>query len=96
MYAIFALPVGLCRLYLLHSLCQYTSVSAYPGGFLCSEFQFIDRGLRLSGTGGRSPKKFEVGGSPMHPSPNILRTSVIGCEAKYELTKKIFRRNFGL
>jgi len=24
----------------------------------------------------------------MHPSPNILRSTVIGCEAKYELTKK--------
>jgi len=24
----------------------------------------------------------------MHQSPNILRSTVIGCEAKYELTKK--------
>jgi len=24
----------------------------------------------------------------MHPSPNILRSTVMGCEAKYELTKK--------
>jgi len=26
----------------------------------------------------------------MHPSSNIWRTIVIGCEAKYELTKKRF------
>src|SRR6218665_3598443 len=24
----------------------------------------------------------------MHPSPNLLRSTVMGCEAKYELTKK--------
>jgi len=24
----------------------------------------------------------------MHPSPDILRSTVIGCEAKYELTRK--------
>ena len=24
----------------------------------------------------------------MHPSPNILRSTVIGCEANYELSKK--------
>ena len=26
----------------------------------------------------------------MHPPPYILRTTVIGCEAKHELTKKRF------
>jgi len=36
---------------------------------------------------GRSPKILG-GGRPMHPSPNILRTTVSGCEEKYELTKK--------
>jgi len=31
----------------------------------------------------------------MHPSPNISRSTVIGCEAKYELSKKkVSRRNF--
>jgi len=31
----------------------------------------------------------------MHPSPNVSRSSVIGCEAKYELSKKkVSRRNF--
>ena len=24
----------------------------------------------------------------MHPSPNILRSTIMGCEAKYELIKK--------
>src|SRR6218665_1029862 len=39
------------------------------------------------GLGGRPPNKFEVGERPIR-SPNILRSTVIGCEAKYELTKK--------
>jgi len=42
----------------------------------------------LGGTGGTVPKNFEVGGRPMHPSPNIWRSSVIGSVAKYEQTKK--------
>ena len=41
----------------------------------------------LGGTGGTVSPKFEVGGRPMYPSPNISRSTVIGCEAKYELTK---------
>ena len=42
----------------------------------------------LGGTGGTVPPKFEVGGGPcVHPS-NILRSTVMGCEAKYKLTKK--------
>src|SRR6218665_537725 len=36
----------------------------------------FSRGGDLGGTGGRSPKKFEVEGRPMHWSPNILRSSV--------------------
>ena len=40
----------------------------------------------LGGMGDGAPK-FEVGGRPYIRPPNILRTSVIGCEAKYELTK---------
>ncbi len=39
------------------------------------------------GLGGRSPQNLRWG-RPMHPSPNIWRSSVIGCAAKYELTKK--------
>jgi len=27
-------------------------------------------------------------GLPMHPSPNILRSSVVGCAPKYEQSKK--------
>ena len=42
----------------------------------------------LGGTGGTVLPKVEVGGRPMHPPPNILRSSVIGCVAKYELAKK--------
>jgi len=30
----------------------------------------------------------------MHPSLNILRTTVIGCKAKYELTKKGVQEDF--
>src|SRR6218665_3253699 len=33
------------------------------------------------------PPKFEVGKRPIHPSPNILRSTVMGCEAKYKMTK---------
>src|SRR6218665_2663574 len=47
-----------------------------------------DHGRRLREDWGTVPPKFEVRGRPMHPSPNILRSTVIGCEAKYELTKK--------
>ena len=38
----------------------------------------VTMGGHLGELGGRSPKKFEVGGQ----SPNILRSTVIGCEAK--------------
>jgi len=41
------------------------------------------------------PPKFEVGDGPCLRPPKILRSTVIGCEAKHELTKKIFRRNLG-
>src|SRR6218665_3190502 len=37
---------------------------------------------------GRPHPKFEVGGRPMHPSPNILRSSVVGCTGKYEKSKE--------
>ena len=30
----------------------------------------------------------------MHPSPNILRSTVIGCEAKYELNKRGLKEEF--
>ena len=40
------------------------------------------------GTGGRPSPKFEVGDGPCIRHPNVLRSIVIGCEAKYELTKK--------
>ena len=45
---------------------------------------------------GDGPPKFEVG-QPMHPSPQYFeKYSVIGCEAKYKLTKKVSRRNIFL
>ena len=45
-------------------------------------------------TGRTVPRKFEVGDGPCIRPPNILRSTVIGCDAKYELTKKVSRRNF--
>jgi len=30
------------------------------------------------------PQNLKLGGRPMYPSPNILRITIIGCEAKYE------------
>jgi len=37
------------------------------------------------------PPKFEVA---MYPPPNILRSTVNGCEAKYKLTKKGVNEEF--
>ena len=52
-------------------------------------------GRRLRGTGGTVPLIIWGGGTAHAPiSPNILRSTVIGCEAKYKLTKKVSRRNF--
>ena len=46
-------------------------------------------GGNLGGLGGRSPpKKIEVGDGPCIRSPNILRSTVMGCKAEYEMTKK--------
>ena len=42
----------------------------------------------LGRTGGTVPPKFEVGDGPCILPHNILRSTVMGCEAKYELTKK--------
>ena len=44
-------------------------------------------GGNLGGTGKTVPQKCEVGDGPCICPPNILRSSVIGCAAKYELTK---------
>ena len=44
----------------------------------------------LGGLGDGPPKKIEVGTAHASvPLPNISRSSVIGCEAKYELIKKV-------
>ena|SRR6218665_1721963 len=47
-------------------------------------------GRRLGGTGGTVPQNLRWGtdGPCIRPS-NILRSSVIGCVAKYELTKSV-------
>jgi len=42
----------------------------------------------LGGTGGWSPSNFEVGDGPCIRPPNISRSGVTGCVAKYEHTKK--------
>ena len=48
----------------------------------------MDTGGNLGGLGGRSLPKFEVEDGPGIRPPNILGSTVIGCEAKYELTNK--------
>jgi len=48
---------------------------------------------RLEGLGTALPK-FEVGDGPCIRLPNILRSTVIGCEANYELTKKGLKEEF--
>ena len=45
-------------------------------------------GRRLKEDWGDGPPKVRGGGRPMHSSLNISRSSVIGCVAKYEVTKK--------
>jgi len=57
----------------------------------------IDRSVSFQGgdlgrTGGTFPPELEVGGRPMHTSPNIFRSSVVGCAGKYEqgLKKGVF------
>ena len=45
-------------------------------------------GLRLRGNWGDGFPKIWNGDGPCIRPPNILRSTVIGCEAKYELTKK--------
>src|SRR6218665_712954 len=46
------------------------------------------RGGDLGGTGGAVPKKFEMGDGPCIRTPNILRSSVVGCVRKYQQSKK--------
>jgi len=44
--------------------------------------------------GGTVPLKCEVGDGPCIRPPNILRSTVIGCEGNYELTKKSVKEDF--
>jgi len=41
------------------------------------------------GEWGDGPPKFELAGRPMHWSPNIWRSSVVGCVRKDEQSKKM-------
>jgi len=43
-------------------------------------------------TGDSPPNKFEVGDGPYIRPHNILRIIVVGCEEKYEVTKRKFQR----
>ena len=74
-------------LYPLICLYAFVSVSLAPigGAQLCR----LCIGGDLGGAWGTGPSKIWGGGQPMHPSPNIPRSSDIGCVVKYELTKKI-------
>jgi len=55
----------------------------------------IRKGRRVWGTGGTVLLKTWGGDGPCIRPPNILTSTVIGCEVKYELTKKrVSRRNF--
>jgi len=49
---------------------------------------FIGHGRRFRGLGDGPPTKFEVGTAHASVPLNILRITVIGCEAKIELTEK--------
>jgi len=50
---------------------------------------YIPMGGDLGGTGGTVPQNLRWMGGPCIRHPNILRSPVIGYEAKYELTKKM-------
>jgi len=50
--------------------------------------------LRSGDLGGTVPPKLEVGGRPMHWSPQFLRISVVGWARKLEQSKKIGVKEF--
>ena len=54
---------------------------------------FPSHGRRLRENWGDGPPKFEMGDGPCIRL-NILRSTVIGCEAKYELIKKGLKEEF--
>src|SRR6218665_1873759 len=51
------------------------------------------RRFRRTAWGEDGPPKM-LSTRPMHPSPNISRSTAIGCEAKYELTRSQRRNLF--
>ena len=55
-----------------------------------------DTGGDSRGNEGDGPSKCEVGEGQFIRSPNILRSIVIGCEAKYEVPKKGFKEEFSV
>ena len=68
-----------------------TPVYSAHGELFCRSSMGGDLGRGL----GDGPPKIWGGGRPMHPSPQYFeKYSVMGCEAKYELTQK--RRPGGL
>src|SRR6218665_2052981 len=57
---------------------------------LCSQVMGGDLGR----TGGTVAQNLRWGDGPRIRPPNILRSTVIGCEAKYELIKKGLKEEF--
>ena len=58
---------------------------------LCDFIWELGRGGDLRGLG-NDPSQNLRWGTPMHSSPNILRSCVVGCARKYEQSKKRCRK----
>src|SRR6218665_35125 len=80
-----------------HTYMHMSYIHAYTHAYIhvqivhvqCSNVPPSHMGGDLGGTRGDGPpQKCEVGERPMHPSPNILRSSVVGCARKYEQSQK--------
>src|SRR6218665_3624374 len=69
---------------------SYATSKALLSGFhsFLVYFALISHGRRFRGT---VPTKFEVGEGPCIRRPNILKSNVIGCEAKYLVSKRRFQ-----
>ena len=73
-------------------LCLYSYVFIfaclyrYACPVVCVELCMYSRTETLGGLADGPPNLRFGGGRPMYPSPNISRSSVIGCVTKYEVT----------
>ena len=85
--------LGKTRLSWLHFIPLFYRIWEHINWHIFLENIYKFHGRRLRGDCGDGTPKFEVGDGPCIRPPNISRSRVIGCVAKYELTKKVSWRN---